>query len=274
MVDLLPWWSLSLITCIALACMAAPAGSLLIWNRMAFYGDALAHGSLLGIGIGLTSGVIPEITVLLSCLLIGLSVNHLHRLSSFSADTLLAIVAHSLLAVGLLILFMLPNTLMRLEGVLLGDILAIGTGELIYTGVACVLVLSSVLYFWNPLLLTVIHEEIAMAEGTATARMRYLHVLITALTVAVGIRIAGVLLISALLIIPAAAARCFARTPGVMVVVSALFGVTSVLLGFVFAFHANLPLGPVTVASASCIFILALVYDILHGRLRLLRRSG
>ena len=142
---------------------------------------------------------------------------------------------------------------------LFGDILAITQIDLIfiYTGAAFVLIV--LLWIWRPLLALTLHEELAHAEGVPVFRIRLVFTLLLALVIAIGMKIIGILLITSLLIIPAAAARRFSRTPESMAVTASLIGCLSVFLGLLGSIQFDTPSGPSVVVASFVFFLISLI---------------
>ena len=198
--------------------LTAPLGCFVVWQRLAMFGNSIAHCGLLGVALGillsidLTVGVIV-VSVALALLLIGMQGQKL-----LSQDTLLGILAHAALAAGLLAATMVGGARLDLMGYLFGDILAVSNSDLWWLLFGLVLVGGLMAWLWRPLLAISVHEEMAAAEGVPVTFIRAVFMLLIAFTVALSIKIVGILLITAMLIIPAAAARAFVSTPEQMAV--------------------------------------------------------
>mgnify|MGYP002630269886 FL=1 len=240
---------------VALALVAGPLGSFIVWRRMSYFGDTLAHSALLGIAIGLISGSNPQLSIIISCLLFAFILTVLDRKTSVSTDTLLGILAHSSLALGIVVLALADSVRVDLEAYLFGALLTISSVDLVWI-LAVVFLVAVVLYtFWNELVSITVHAELAEIEGTNINRLNLILVMLIALTIAVSMKIVGVLLVTSLLIIPPAAARQLAETPEQMAVKASCIGVLSVVLGLGSAFYFNLPVGPTIVVIATLIFL-------------------
>jgi len=240
--------------------LAAPLGCLVIWQRMAYFGDALAHSALLGVALGLLLGVSPDWSVPLCCLAIALvlAFMQLHqRLGrELAIDTQLGIIAHTGLAGGLVLLGFADNPRFDLEAYLFGDVLTVTTFDIVRMLVIAVVLGFTLAKVWKPMLLLTISYDIAQVEGVPVARLRLLYILMLALVVAIAIQIVGVLLTASLLIVPAAAARRLSRTPEQMVLFAALLGVIAVLAGVSASLLWDLQAGPSIVLAALVLFVL------------------
>ena len=241
---------------VSLALIAGPLGSFIVWRRMSYFGDTLAHSSLLGIALGLVTNSNPQLTIILSCLVFAGILTVLDRRPSISTDTLLGILAHSTLALGIVVLTLTGSVRINLEAYLFGALLTIGSIDLLWI-LAIVLLVAIVLYlYWNKLLSVTVHAELAQIEGVNVDRINLMLVLLIALTIAVSMKIVGVLLITSLLIIPPAAARRLARTPEQMAIMASSIGAGSVLLGLFGAFFFDAPAGPAIVVVATLVFLI------------------
>lgn len=241
---------------IALALVAGPLGSFIVWRRMSYFGDTLAHSALLGIAIGLLTDSNPQLSIIISCLLFAFILTLLDRKPSLSTDTLLGILAHSSLALGIVVLALADSVRVDLEAYLFGALLTISSTDLIWVLAVVFLVACALYAFWNDLVSITVHAELAEIEGTNIKRLNLILVLLIALTIAVSMKIVGVLLVTSLLIIPPAAARQLAETPEQMAVKASFIGILSVILGLGSAFYFNVPVGPAIVVVATLIFLL------------------
>ncbi|HEY7598680.1 MAG TPA: metal ABC transporter permease, partial [Candidatus Limnocylindrales bacterium] len=216
---------------IGVALVAGPLGCFVVWRRMAYFGDSLSHSALLGIALGFLLGVDLVIGVIACCVAVALLLVGLQRQKRWGVDTLLVILSHSALSIGLVVIGLMPNLRVDLTSYLFGDILAVGRADLAWIYGGGLGVLAALVAIWRPLLSLTVHEELACAEGVAAARTQLIFALLIAVAVALAMKVVGILLVSALLIIPAATARRFARTPEQMAVAAAGLGILAVLGG-------------------------------------------
>lgn len=239
--------------------VSGPLGCVVVWRRMAYFGDTLAHSALLGTSVSLIFHMQPLIGVLLIGVAISVLLVLFQRRVDISSNTLLAILAHGALATGLVLFAMLQNQGMRVDlmAYLFGDILAVSWSDLAWMSVGSILVLIGLRALWSSLLSIAVHEELARSEGVNVDRVRLLFMLLMALVVAVAMKVVGILLITALLIIPAASARLFARSPEVMALVAMGFGVLAVLLGMGASMQWDSPAGPSIVVAAVILFFVS-----------------
>ena len=247
----------ALLAGLALALVAGPLGSFVVWRRMAYFGDTLSHAALLGVALGLMLDVSPTLAVTVGCVLLATLLVTLQSRQPLASDTLLGILAHSTLSLGLVALSFMQDVRIDLMSYLFGDLLAVGPTDLawIIGGSALVLVVISLM--WRHLLAITVHEELARVEGLPVAAIRLGLMLLIAVVIAVAMKIVGVLLITSLLIIPAAAAQRHARTPEQMALGASLLGIVAVCGGLSLSWFKDTPAGPSIVVTAAALFLLS-----------------
>ncbi len=252
---------------IGVALLAAPLGCFVVWQRMAYFGAALSHSALLGVALGLVLGMPITLGVVLVCVLLGVVMTFIQLRPEVSRqiplDTMLGILAHAALALGLVLLVFIDDIRFDVNAYLFGDVLAIGKPDLILILVVGVVVWGTLVFIWKQLLEITINDEVAAVEGVSVKRVRFIYMLLMALVIAVVIKIVGMLLITSLLIIPPAAARRIAHTPEQMAVFSSVVGVIAVLAGLSASVQWDLPAGPSIVLAALCLLP---VITLLPGR--------
>ncbi|MCG7575711.1 MULTISPECIES: metal ABC transporter permease [unclassified Halomonas] len=241
---------------ILVAMAAAPLGCFVVWRRMAYFGDATAHAAILGVALALLMNISIFLGVLAVALLMATSVSLLSG-RGYAMDTLLGVMAHSALAIGLVAVSFLSGVRIDLHAYLFGDILAVGKQDLWVIGGGVALVLLLLCWRWPFLLAATLSEELAYACGLQPRREQLVLTLALALVVAVALKVVGVLLIAALLIIPAATARPFCRTPETMALLAMGVAMLSVAGGLKSAYLLDTPTGPTIVSLAALLFMLS-----------------
>ena len=240
-----------------LAVASGPLGSFMVWRRMSYFGDTLAHSALLGVSLGLVTGGDPQLAIVISGLGLAVLLALLDRNPKLATDTLLGILAHTSLALGVVVLSLTSSVRVNLEAYLFGELLTITPSELSWVLIVIAIVLAVLIKNWNALLSTTVHRELAEVEGHNTARLNLILIVLIALTIAVSMKIVGVLLITSLLIIPPATARKFSKTPEIMALKASIIGVFCIILGVFLAFSLDTPVGPSIVVVAGGLFLLS-----------------
>ena len=232
---------------LGLAVVSAPLGCFVVWNRMAYFGETIAQASLIGIALGLFLKLDLTLAVLAVAVATAGLLVLLGRQKILPLDSILGIVAHAALAAGVIATTLVKGVNVDLMGYLFGDILAVSTDDLWWVYCGGAVVLAALWWIWRPLLALAVHEELAAAEGVDRERTKAIFILLLAITVAVAMKVIGILLIIAFLIMPAAAARVFARTPEEMAVLAAMIAAVGVCLGLLVSFRIDVPGGPAIV---------------------------
>ena len=250
------------------ALIAGPLGCFVVWRRMAYFGDATAHAALLGVALALATDlpVLAGVFVITALMAIGTAALASGR---YAMDTVLGVAAHAGLALGLVAIALVDNIRVDLMAYLFGDVLAVSTTDLAYIWGGTLVIGLLLWRYWNSLLNATLNEELAYAEGGNPANDRFLLNLLLALLIAIAMKIVGVLLITAMLIIPAAAARPLARTPEGMAGLAAAIGIVAVAAGLNASLHLDTPAGPsIAVAAAFGFVITNLANNLLAKRRR------
>ncbi len=244
---------------IALALVVGPLGSVVVWRRMAYFGDTLAHAALLGVALAIAAEQLPMAGVGLTGVLIAVLLFWLEKQGNLSTDTLLGILSHSALALGLIVLSVIQaqGFNINLMSYLFGDLLAVGPSDLVLMYGSVVIILLVFSQILSPLVSISVNEELARIDGVAVEKVRFIFMILLALVIAVALKVVGILLITALLIIPAATARLYSKSPKQMVLVSVLMAIAAVVLGLLVSLGWDFPTGPAIVVSASFLFFVS-----------------
>lgn len=240
---------------VAVAIAAGPLGSFMIWKKMSFFGDALSHSAILGLVVGMIIGVNQSISIAVFALLFALFIALMQRHKFLESDAILGMAAQGALALGVVIFALYAPAKFNLTNLLFGDILAVSYQDIavIYSGAA--LVICGMVCIWRKLLLATISEDLAMVEGVKVPVISFIFTALVALMVALSIKIVGVLLVSSMLVIPAATARVFSRTPERMAIFASLFGILAVCLGIFSSLKFDTPAGPSVVVALLGVFM-------------------
>lgn len=242
---------------VGLSLATGPLGSFVVWRRMAYFGDAMAHAAILGVAIALAFSFSILAGTLVVVLGVGLAASMLTT-SGRAMDTNLGVLSHSALALGLVAISFVEGVDVDLESFLFGDILTVTFSNLILIWVGSLVILGLLIWRWSPLLTATLNEELAASAGINPSRERLILTLALALVVALSLKVVGALLIGALLIIPAAAARGFSRTPEMMALLAIGIGALSALGGIIVSAIASTPAGASIVVVAALVFVVSL----------------
>ena len=241
---------------IGVALVAGPLGCFVVWRKMAYFGETMAHSALLGVALGLLFGVAPMIGVFAVGLVVALLLSGFLQKPFLSGDTLLGTLSHASLALGVLLISLMTWLRVDLLGYLFGDILSVTRTDLLWIYAVGGFTLILLAWLWRPLLAITVDRELAGAEGMNVISCELTLMLVIAAVIALAMKVVGILLITSLLIIPAAAARHLCRTPEQMAAAAAIIGVLSVALGLFASFHFDTPSGPSIVTAAVFLFML------------------
>jgi zinc transport system permease protein len=243
----------ALLAGIGIALMCAPLGCFVVWNRLAYFGDTVAHSALLGVVLALMFKADVTLGMMSVAVLLALFLAAFGKQRTLATDTILGVAAHGALALGLVLLSLSKITI-DVNGLLFGDILAVGRDDLWLIYAMAALVILTTVKLWRPLMKLTIHADIAQVEGVQTDKIRLVLMLMLALAIAVSIKLVGILLVTSLLIIPAASARSFARTPTQMAIISAICGILAVAGGLFASLHFDTPSGPSIILASMAVF--------------------
>ncbi len=254
---MLEFLTIPILAGILIAAAVGPLGSFVVWRKMAYFGDTLAHASLLGLSLGFIFQVNLNVALIASCLLIAMLLVGLQRKSSVSTDTLLGIIAHTSLSLGLVSISLVDDLRVDLMAYLFGDLLSVSSTDLGWIALGCGLVTLTLIKMWRPLLAITVNEELARVDGYNVDRLRLILMLMVGLVIAIAMKFVGALIITSLMIIPAATARRFSTSPEKMAMLASVIGVFSVLGGISLSWLEDTPAGPSVVVFAGLLFFLS-----------------
>lgn len=249
----------ALVAGVGFALITGPLGCFIVWRRMAYFGDTMAHSALLGVALSFVFNLNLTVGVIAVALMVSVALLILEKRQSLSADALLGILSHSTLALGLVIVSLMTSVRIDLMALLFGDILAVTQIDIAMIYGLGAIILAIIIWFWRPLVAATVNVELAQAEHMRPQRSRFVLMVLLALLIAIAMKIVGILLITALLIIPAATARRFAATPEIMAVLASILGVIAVIGGLYGSLNYDTPSGPSIVVAALVIFVFSLV---------------
>jgi zinc transport system permease protein len=244
---------------IGVALVAGPLGCFIVWRRLAYFGDTLSHAALLGVALAFLFEINITLAVFAVSACVSIALLLLQKQGSLSSDALLGLLAHSSLALGLVALAFMTWIRVDLMGFLFGDILAVSKMDIAIIWLGGAVVIAILATIWRPLFAATVNRELAEAEGMNPERVNFIFMLLMAAVIAISMKIVGVLLITAMLIIPAATARRFSSGPEQMALMAAIIGAAAVVGGLFGSLEWDTPAGPSIVVAALCLFILSLV---------------
>jgi zinc transport system permease protein len=247
-----------------IAILCSTLGIFLVLRRFSLIGDGLAHVTFGGIAIGLFLRVYPIYVAVPVVMLGSLGILKLTEKARLYGDAAIGIVSSLGIAGGILLASIAGGFNIDLFSYLFGSILAISNAEVITSIVLSVILIVIILFFYQELLSVTFDEESAMASGVKTKRINTILVLMTALTVVLAMKVVGIMLISALLILPSVTALQMAKGFKVTMVIAAMTGVLSVILGIFISFMADLPAGATIVILNFIFFVAAFAYKNMH----------
>ena len=248
----------ALVAGIGIAFVTGPLGCFVVWRRLSYFGDTLAHSALLGVTIAYTLEFNIAVSIFITSSIIALILVKLEKKTNLPGDALLGLLAHSSLAVGLVAIGFLTFIRFDIMGLLFGDILAVTTDDLLTIWIGGALILLVLRFIWKPLFASTVNYELAEAEGLNPDRAKAIFTILMAAIIAISIKMVGLLLITGMLIRPTAMARNLSDNPQKMVIFSIIGGLLSVFIGLFSSLEFNTPSGPSIVAAALVLFIFSL----------------
>ena len=241
-------------------------GTMIVNNRMAFFSDALGHSALTGIALGTLFGVADtNLSMLLFAIVFALLLNWIKRRKTVSTDTIISVFASLSMAIGLVILSRGGN-FAKYSALLVGDILSITVKEILLLCVIFVLTLAFWLVGFNKLHAISVNESLARSKNINVKRLEDFFSIIIAVIVMFSVKWVGILIINALLILPAAASRNIASNVREYHLFSVLISLFSGILGLILSYYINTATGPTIVIIAAIIFFLTLLLRQLSGQ--------
>lgn len=239
-----PFFVKALLAASGLAVVAAPLGCIIVWRRMAYVGETLAQASLLGVALGLALNIDLTLAVVIAAVAVALLLVLFGRQKLLALDSVLGLMHHAALALAVMAIALLRGPSIDLMGYLFGDVFAVTDADLAWVFGGGAVVLAVTVLLWGPLVRLALHEDLATAEGIHPEWPRAAFDVLLAVTIAVAMKIVGILLVMAFLVVPAVAARPLAGTPGRMAIIAAVVGVLSAVGGLYLSLGFDTPGGP------------------------------
>jgi zinc transport system permease protein len=254
-----PFIQRALIASVMVGILCPFIGNFVVLRKMSFFSDAIAHAAFAGIAAGLLLGIDMSISSVAVAVLIALIIAFLSEKTALSHDTVIGIAFSGAIAAGLLIIGMMKGYRADLFTFLFGDILAITGADLFLIFIVGVLTILILLIFFKPFLQITFNRDLARVEGINVRLFEYMLFIIIAVVVTISLKIIGIILVTSLLIVPAAAAKNIASSMKRLFMISCLFGVVSGIVGLVGSVYLDTASGPTIVMVSIVIFFLTML---------------
>jgi len=258
----------ALIAGVGIAIIAGPLGCLVIWRRLSYFGDTLSHSALLGVTLAYAFSTNITLSVFIVSSVVAILLINLQKRTKLAGDSLLGLLAHSTLAIGLVLIGFLSSIRFDLMGLLFGDILAVTTEDIALVWIGGIIILGVLYFIWKSLFSATVNYDLAAAEGMRPEISNLIFTLLLAGVIALSIKMIGALLITGLLLIPAAIARNLSNSPKQMIIIAILAGISSVVLGLFTSLELNTSSGPSIIVVSLALFILSLIPLEIRGQLQ------
>ena len=258
----------ALIAGVGIAIVVGPLGCFVIWRRLSYFGDTLSHSALLGVTLAYSFSLNISLSVFIVSAVVALLLINLQKRTKLAGDSLLGLLAHSTLAIGLVLIGFLSYIRFDLMGLLFGDILAVTIEDIALVWVGGFVILGILYFIWKSLFSATVNYDLSAAEGMRPEVSNFIFTLLLAGVIALSIKMIGALLITGLLLIPAATARNISNSPNQMVFLATLVGIISVIAGLFTSLELNTSSGPTIIVVALILFIISLVPLEIKGQLQ------
>ncbi len=255
----------AMIAAIGVAFATAPIGVFVLWKRMAYFGDAISHSAIFGLGIATIIAVEPIYGIVFCAIIFCLLIFILGKQKLYSSDSIIGITSCSLLALGMILISIFPSNI-NLENYLFGDLIILQNRDILMIYAVAVLSSVAILIWFPKLLLATINKDLAQISGVEVEKLELKFLLLTALVVACLVKIVGIFLITSMMILPAAIARNFSKTPTQMLFLSLLSSLIIMVGGLFAALFFNLPSSPSIIAFAALLLVVAIVTAKIYGQ--------
>ncbi|KGB27380.1 membrane protein [Candidatus Liberibacter solanacearum] len=239
-----------------------PLGCFIVWQRMTYFGDTIAHSALLGVAFSLMLNLPLPLCIFMVAALTSIILLQIQKSEFIASDAILGVITHSTISISLIMLSFMTWVNTDLTSFLFGDILAVNTNDIIIIWSAGILNIVILIKIWKSLLATTVNYELAKAEGMQPEKVKLIFTMITALMISISIKFIGITLITSLLILPTVTARRFATSPENMVILTTVIGILGVILGLYGSLIFDTPSGPSIIITSLIFFILSFLRDL------------
>ncbi len=244
----------AIISGIGIALITGLLGCFVVWKKMSYFGESLGHSAILGIGIGIILGINHDISIILVIVIFALLLTYLQNKEALSNDTILGILAHGALSIGIILISLSDNVNFNLHSFLFGDILIVNTTQIYSIFAGAIVIYLVIILNWKSLILSTISRDLAKSQNISNFKMDLLLTIIMAIAIAASIKIIGALLITSMLVIPPATAKQLVKNPKNMVIISTLIAILSILFGILSSYHFDIPSGPAIILISFILF--------------------
>ena len=251
----------ALAAAILLSPLCAFLGVFVTARRMSFFSDTIAHGALAGVALGVWLGMTDlTIPMIVFGLLVAAAILWIKEHTELLTDTIMALLLSGSVALGIIILSLLRGGSTRIHGYLFGDILAVSNQDVIFALVLFLIVMVGLFWRLSSMTLLSAHEDMAYVCGVPVRALNFAFILVLTITVALSIRLLGIILVTALLVVPPSAARNISRNLRQQIILSVLLGLVGGVTGIFLSYHLDVPCGPTIVLSCIALFIATLIW--------------
>ena len=249
----------ALIAGLGIALVTGPLGCFVVWRRLSYFGDTLSHSALLGVTLAYAFSINIALSVFIISGIVAILLLSLQKRTKLAGDSLLGLLAHSTLAIGLVLIGFLSSIRFDLMGLLFGDILAVTNKDILIIWLGGAVILGILFFIWKSLFAATVNYDLAAAENMKPDVSNFIFTLLLVGVIAISLKMIGALLITGLLLIPAATARSLSNNPFQMVILSILIGIVSVMIGLFSSLEFNTASGPSIIVAGLVLFILSLI---------------
>ncbi len=239
-----------------MACLTSPLAVLTSWFRLPWLSETLAHAAMLGVAIALVFSVSPLLTLIPVALSLALFIFFFTQKKQDDMGQILAILSHGCLALGVVVAFSVSSSV-DLESWLFGQILVVNQKDILWLAILAALSWSFLIFYWKPILLTALHEDLAQIEGIDIQKIKLAIFVLLALLISFVIQYVGILLVASLLVFPSSIARLYSFSPKVFVLFTSLITIIASMMGDIVAIMFNWPFGPAIVVLMFALWIIS-----------------
>jgi zinc transport system permease protein len=261
-----PFFQRALMGGLLVAVMLSVLSFFIVLRRISFIGVGISHSALGGVAVGVALGLDTTLTTSIFCALVALLIGFISRRGHIREDAAIGITFSGTMALGVTLIALSGSYLSSLFSYLFGSILSITKTDIYVITVYCVSVVVLISAFFRQLLHASFNEEVARVTGINVGFLHYLLLVLVALAIVASIKLVGIVLVSALLVLPAATANLIGRTYGKVLAFSIISSTVALVVGLMLSYRFDLPSGATIVLCGCCIFFLCFAVSSIGGR--------